>query len=72
MSADSGPRNPSTSQSYDDDLELALSLADSADALTTDRFGAVDLRVDDKPDLTPVSDADLACETLIRERLPPR
>ncbi|AZZ81386.1 histidinol-phosphatase [Gordonia alkanivorans] len=72
MSADSGPRNPSTSQSYDDDLELALSLADSADALTTDRFGAVDLRVDDKPDLTPVSDADLACETLIRERLAAR
>lgn len=34
-----------------------------------DRFGAVDLRIDDKPDLTPVSDADLACETLIRERL---
>ncbi|ASR04373.1 histidinol-phosphatase [Gordonia rubripertincta] len=72
MSADSGPKNPSTSQSYDDDLELALSLADSADALTMDRFGAVDLRVDDKPDLTPVSDADLACETLIRERLAAR
>ncbi len=72
MSADSGPKNPSTSQSFDDDLELALSLADSADALTMDRFGAVDLRVDDKPDLTPVSDADLACETLIRERLAAR
>ncbi|KAF0969023.1 MULTISPECIES: histidinol-phosphatase [Mycobacteriales] len=72
MSADSGPKKPGTSQSYDDDLELALSLADSADALTTDRFGAVDLRVDDKPDLTPVSDADLACETLLRERLTAR
>ncbi|NED63237.1 histidinol-phosphatase, partial [Streptomyces sp. SID10244] len=55
-----------------DDLELALSLADSADALTTERFGAVDLRVDDKPDLTPVSDADLACETMVRQRLAAR
>ncbi|HMS77554.1 histidinol-phosphatase [Gordonia sp. (in: high G+C Gram-positive bacteria)] len=52
-----------------DDLELALSLAESADVLTMRRFGAVDLRVDDKPDLTPVSDADLACEALVRERL---
>ncbi|MFZ2240117.1 MAG: inositol monophosphatase family protein [Gordonia amarae] len=52
-----------------DDLELALSLSESADALTMRRFGAVDLRVDDKPDLTPVSDADLACEALVRERL---
>ncbi len=55
-----------------DDLDLALSLADSADALTTTRFGAVDLHVDAKPDLTPVSDADLACETMIRERLAAR
>lgn len=63
------PPGPTT---FSDDLELALSLADSADALTMDRFGAVDLKVDDKPDLTPVSDADLACETLIRERLSAR
>ncbi|MEE4021806.1 histidinol-phosphatase [Gordonia sp. PKS22-38] len=55
-----------------DDLELALSLADSADALTMERFLAVDLRVDDKPDLTPVSDADLACETMVRQRLAAR
>lgn len=57
---------------FSDDLELALSLADSADALTMQRFGAVDLRVDDKPDLTPVSDADLACETMVRQRLSAR
>ncbi|WP_223204555.1 histidinol-phosphatase [Gordonia jinghuaiqii] len=63
---DVGPAN------FGDDVELALSLADSADALTMDRFGAVDLHVDDKPDLTPVSDADLACETMIRERLSAR
>lgn len=51
------------------DLDFALSLAESADALTMQRFGAIDLRVDSKPDLTPVSDADLACEQMIRERL---
>ncbi|MCK0519610.1 histidinol-phosphatase [Williamsia sp. DF01-3] len=51
------------------DLEVALTLADAADAITIDRFGAVDLRVDSKPDLTPVSDADLAVETTLRERL---
>ncbi|TCN57049.1 histidinol-phosphatase [Rhodococcus sp. SMB37] len=51
---------------YTADLDLALRLADAADALTRDRFGALDLRVDDKPDLTPVSDADLAVERLIR------
>jgi len=51
------------------DLDFALSLAESADALTMGRFGAIDLEVDAKPDLTPVSDADLACEQMIRERL---
>ena len=40
------------------DLALALEMADAADALTMDRFGALDLRVDTKPDLTPVTDAD--------------
>ena len=38
----------------DDDLAVALALADQADAVTLARFGAVDLRVDTKPDLTPV------------------
>ncbi|GGG12120.1 putative monophosphatase [Rhodococcoides trifolii] len=51
---------------YSPDLELALRLADAADDITRDRFRAVDLRVDDKPDLTPVSDADLAVETAVR------
>ena len=40
-----------------------------ADAVTLARFGAVDLRVDTKPDLTPVSDADHAVETGLRETL---
>ncbi|GED98897.1 histidinol-phosphatase [Gordonia crocea] len=51
------------------DLATALELADAADALTLPRFGALDLQVDTKPDLTPVSDADLACETMLRERI---
>ena len=51
------------------DLATALELADAADTLTLSRFGALDLAVDTKPDLTPVSDADLACETLLRERI---
>ena len=48
---------------------MALTLADRADALTSARFGALDLRVDTKPDLTPVTDADRAVETDLREVL---
>lgn len=51
------------------DLELALRLADAADALTLDRFEAADLAVSAKPDMTPVSDADLACEQELRSLL---
>ncbi|QBS40880.1 histidinol-phosphatase [Nocardia sp. CS682] len=51
------------------DLELALRLADAADGITRARFGALDLKVDSKPDLTPVSDADLAVEQAIRQVL---
>ncbi|MGX1811873.1 histidinol-phosphatase [Nocardia sp. NPDC055321] len=54
---------------YSADLELALRLADAADAITRDRFGALDLKIDAKPDLTPVSDADLAVERMVREVL---
>ncbi|MEO9330282.1 histidinol-phosphatase [Gordonia aurantiaca] len=74
MSADPGPKatDAPDPQTIEDDLELAMSLAESADALTFERFGAVDLRVDSKPDLTPVSDADLACERMIRDRLAAR
>lgn len=54
---------------YTDDLDLAHRLADAADAITADRFGALDLRVDAKPDLTPVSDADLAVERELRRLL---
>jgi histidinol-phosphatase len=52
-----------------DDLMLALRLADGADTLTRTRFGALDLRVDTKPDLTPVTDADRAVEAEVRQVL---
>lgn len=52
-----------------DDLAVALALADRADAVTLARFGALDLQVDTKPDLTPVTDADRAVETELREAL---
>ncbi len=54
---------------YSDDLRLAHVMADAADDLTMRRFKAVDLRVDTKPDLTPVSDADQAVEEAIRNTL---
>lgn len=60
-------RTPSFTVS--EDLRLALELADKADAVTLDRFGAVDLRVEAKPDLTPVTDADRSVESVLRETL---
>ena len=52
-----------------EDLELALTLAARADAITIARFGALDLRVAHKPDLTPVTDADEAVEADLRDAL---
>jgi histidinol-phosphatase len=54
---------------YADDLALARQLADVADLASLARFGALDLRVETKPDLTPVSDADQAVEHALRELL---
>ncbi|WP_375500759.1 histidinol-phosphatase [uncultured Jatrophihabitans sp.] len=54
---------------YAADLALALALADDADAISMPRFGAADLVVESKPDLTPVSDADKAVEQAIRSRI---
>jgi histidinol-phosphatase len=51
------------------DLEYALSLADEADAITGRYFRAADLKVDTKPDLTPVSEADRLVESRLRERI---
>jgi histidinol-phosphatase len=48
------------------DLEFAHRLADAADAVTLARFRTLDLRVETKPDLTPVTEADRAAERAIR------
>jgi histidinol-phosphatase len=52
-----------------EDLQLALALADDADAITMRHFQSVTLAVRTKSDRTPVSEADEAVERIIRERL---
>jgi len=54
---------------FNDDLRLAHILADAADAATMERFKALDLKVETKPDMTPVSEADKNAEELIRSQL---
>jgi histidinol-phosphatase len=48
------------------DLDLALRLADAADAIALSRFRARDLVVETKPDSTPVTEADRAVEAELR------
>jgi histidinol-phosphatase len=52
-----------------EDLEIALGLADVADAITMAAFRAAGLIVETKPDMTPVSDADRGTERELRARL---
>jgi histidinol-phosphatase len=54
---------------YADDLALSHVLADTGDAIAMARFRALDLHVDAKPDLTPVTDADTAVERALRATL---
>ncbi|WP_058234282.1 histidinol-phosphatase [Devriesea agamarum] len=54
---------------YAEDLRLAHVLADAVDQLTMSRFRAQDLRVETKPDMTEVTDADQAAEQLVRAQL---
>ncbi len=54
---------------WDDDLALALELADLADRITMARFRASDLKVETKPDRSPVTEADRAVESGLWERL---
>jgi histidinol-phosphatase len=54
---------------FDSDLGFAHVLADAADDITMRRFRTLDLRVDAKPDLTPVTDADLTVEETLRNVL---
>ena len=54
---------------YDADLRLAPVLAAAVERVTLGRFRAHDLRVETKPDLTLVSDADREAEELVRSQL---
>ena len=54
---------------YADDLALAHLLADIADSISLDRYQSLDLVITTKPDNTPVTDADRAVETAIRQGL---
>lgn len=48
------------------DLELAQELADVADAISLERFRALDLKVESKPDRSPVTDADRSVEQALK------
>lgn len=54
---------------WSDDVRLAHVLADNADNLSMDRFGAVDLAISTKPDMTYVTESDQAVEEAIRRQL---
>ena len=49
------------------DLEFTHKLADAADKISMARFGAIDLKIETKPDLTQVSDADKSVEEELRK-----
>lgn len=53
----------------DDDLKLALELANIADGITMLRYRSPDLEVETKPDMTPVSESDKRVELALRDRL---
>jgi len=57
------------SVNHSGDLQYALSLADDADVLTMSRYRALDLWIEAKDDLTPVTDADRAVEQALRARI---
>ena len=52
--------------SFTSDLALAQELADAADAISLSRFRALDLKVETKPDRSPVTDADQAVEQALK------
>jgi histidinol-phosphatase len=54
---------------YSEDLEFAFELADLADEISLARFSALDLKIDTKPDLSPVTDADMSIERAIKQKL---
>lgn len=54
---------------YSEDLALAHELADLADQITLDRFRAQDLKIETKPDSSPVTDADQTTERALKDHL---
>lgn len=54
---------------FSEDLDLALELADAADKISLERFRALDLMVETKPDLSPVTDADKSVEKALLDIL---
>ncbi len=54
---------------FDQDLALALELADTADQISLPRFRALDLNIETKPDLSPVTDADKSVEQALASLL---
>src|SRR3954447_201411 len=54
-----------SARGFNEDMRLAHVLADQADSISMERFRAQDLKVETKPDLTPVTDAAGA----VREKL---
>ena len=61
--------NSSKDHHFAEDLDVALRLADAADEVSMARFRSGDLRVETKADLSPVTIADTATETSLRELL---
>ncbi|HHV22117.1 MAG TPA: histidinol phosphatase [Propionibacterium sp.] len=60
---------PTSPSGYTEDLRLAHMMADNADSITMARFKAQDLEVSAKPDMSNVTDADLAVEESCRGTL---
>jgi histidinol-phosphatase len=57
------------SHDFTSDLALAQLLADAADEISLARFRALDLKVETKPDRSPVTDADKAVEAALKSIL---
>lgn len=51
------------------DLEFALQMADLADQITIAKYRAQDLKIETKPDSTPVTEADRAVEEMLRAKI---
>src|SRR4051794_32898425 len=55
-----------SARGFNEDMRLAHVLADQADSISMERFRAQDLKVETKPALPPVTDADRAVEEQLR------